>query len=67
MKGLEPGLYLPFGKSKNDKKTIDELPSSYLQYLLEQDWFEKKYERFIEPVEAELHWRDVMDKHFEDD
>uniref|UniRef100_A0A6M3M5R2 Quorum-sensing-regulated virulence factor n=1 Tax=viral metagenome TaxID=1070528 RepID=A0A6M3M5R2_9ZZZZ len=67
MKGLQPGLYLPFGKSQNEKKTVDELPSSYLQWLLEQDWFEKKYERFIEPIEAELDWRTTMDRHFEDD
>ena len=66
MKDLQPGLYLPFGKSQNDKKTIDELSSSYLRWLLEQDWFEKKFDRFIEPIEAELAWRDTMDRHFED-
>lgn len=65
--GITPGVRLPFGKSANEGKTLEELPSSYLQWLLEQDWFEEKYARFVDFVQQEWNWREETNNHFEDD
>lgn len=50
-------LYLPFGKSQAEHKTIEELPDYYLRWLLEQGWFESKYGEHIEPIQNLLKWR----------
>ena len=58
-------VVLSFGKFSG--KSIEEIPSKYLFWLLEQDWFETKYSYLVEPVEFELDWRTRMDRHFEDE
>ncbi len=58
---LRPGTLMPFGKFKG--KTVDELPNSYLNWLLEQDWFEKNFEDLYEVVEAEAAWREEVGVH----
>lgn len=62
--GLINDIYLPFGKHTGEP--ISNVPSSYLKWCLEQDWFEDKYEDLIRSFEEELNWRDLFDMHFED-
>ena len=62
--GLIDDQHVPFGKYRGH--AIGNVPSSYLRWCLEQDWFERKYEELIEPFEQELAWRDQFDVHFED-
>lgn len=64
--GLIDDIYLRFGKYFG--KPISNVPSSYLRWCLEQDWFEKKQgEEMVLYFEQELDWRDQMDQHFEDE
>jgi len=58
---LNPGRLLPFGKFKG--KAIDEVPDSYLTWLLEQDWFEEKFEDLFDDVQAEINWRKEVNYH----
>jgi len=58
---------LPFGRSQKERKSVGELPSNYLRWLLEQDFFERQYEELVEPVEQELEWRTNQNCHFYDD
>ncbi len=53
---------LSFGKFKD--QDIESVPSSYLRYLLESDWFEDKYTELVKEVENELGYRDDWRKHF---
>jgi len=53
---------LPFGNHKG--QDIESIPSDYLKWLLESDWFDKKYPELVEEVEDELKYRDDWDKHF---
>ncbi len=46
---------LPFGKYRGC--TIGEVPDSYLNYLSETDWFEKKYPKLQEAINAEMEYR----------
>jgi len=47
---------LPFGKHKG--KEIESIPSSYLEWLTEQDWFCKQYKHGLEQIEKEMKFRD---------
>jgi uncharacterized protein (DUF3820 family) len=53
---------LMFGKFKG--KDLEDVPSDYLKYLVESDWFEGKYLELVDPIENELKFRDVWDVHF---
>lgn len=64
---LTQNLYMPFGKSKNEHKSLEELPSSYLQWLEGEEFFEEKYGQFMVPVQEELRWRTDNNEHFEED
>jgi len=56
---------MAFGKYKG--KDIEDIPSSYLKWLLEQNWFnEVYYKDMIEPIEIELRFRDKFNTHFEE-
>jgi uncharacterized protein (DUF3820 family) len=53
---------LSFGNYKGHE--IENVPSDYLIWLLESDWFDKKYPELVEEVEAELQYRVDWSKHF---
>jgi uncharacterized protein (DUF3820 family) len=56
---------ITFGKFKG--KTVEEIPSSYLKWLAEQDFMDKPSNyNLLEEVEQELEWRSAFDKHFEE-
>lgn len=38
-------------------KDIEDVPNQYLEYILEQDWFEKKYPDLMKAAEKELEYR----------
>ena len=53
---------LTFGKFNG--WDIEDVPSSYLKYLHNQEWFEDKHEKFYLAVNIEIGYRDLHDKHF---
>jgi hypothetical protein len=53
---------LTFGTHKD--KDIEDVPSSYLRYLLESNWFDEKYPELVKEVEEELGYRSDFNKHF---
>ena len=53
---------MPFGKYKD--RLIEEIPSSYLEFLLDQDWFHEKFLSLVEQIEAELTYRTDHSAHF---
>lgn len=57
---------LPFGK-RYKNYCIEDVPSSYLEFLLEQDWFCEKFEDKIKLVEEELKFRNKFDLDYEED
>ena len=56
-------LRMPFGKFVGKK--VFQCPSSYLLWLLEQDWFEEEYAELFEDVQLEYNWREEAGTHFE--
>ena len=58
------GSKLPFGKFKG--QSLAEIPSSYLSWLLEQDWFEDEYVSLFDDVQEENRWREETGSHFND-
>ncbi len=55
---------LTFGK--HAKKDIEAVPSNYLEWLLQQNWFQDQYEVLVQQIEAELAYRTDHDAHFVD-
>jgi uncharacterized protein (DUF3820 family) len=55
-------VILHFGKFKG--MDIEDVPSDYLNYLLESDWFEKQYLSLIDPIEKEMKFRSTFNTHF---
>jgi uncharacterized protein (DUF3820 family) len=51
----------PFKKHKGSD--IEDIPDSYLQWLLEQDWLCEKYKNVIPIIEKELRFRITHDRH----
>lgn len=47
---------LPFGKYKN--VPIEDVPISYLNYLLEQDWFCDKFSNKVSLIQKEISFRE---------
>ena len=52
---------LPFGRYEGID--ISDVPDSYLIYLLESDWFDKKYPHLVKKLDEEIAYRDKWDKH----
>jgi len=52
----EADTIMPFGKHRGEP--IHSIERSYLEFLLEQDWFEKKFPELCKDVEAHLTRRD---------
>lgn len=67
--GLFDDVFLSFGKygPGADHVPLSRIPSSYLRWLLELDWFEREHEDLIETLQEELAWRTQFDSHFEDE
>ena len=58
-------LRISFGKYKG--KQVEEIPSHYLTWLLEQDWmYGEKHKELLEAIEYEMAVRDRSDAHFYD-
>ena len=55
---------LSFGKHKG--KDIEDVPSSYLRWLLDQKWFEVSQKDMVKPIETEMKFRDKFNTHFEE-
>ena len=50
-------MLMPFGKHKGE--TIPDIPRSYLNWLLEQDWmYDQGKEKLVEQIEADCATRD---------
>jgi uncharacterized protein (DUF3820 family) len=49
-------LAMPFGAYKDDN--LCDIPKRYLQWLLDQDWFDKKYPELCEAVGVILNWKE---------
>lgn len=54
---------LPFGKHKGED--IEDIPDSYLSWLLDSEWFEKRYPYRIKAVEQELAYREQTGRHID--
>ena len=39
---------------------IEEIPDSYLNWLLETNWFDKKYPQLVKPIDEELKYRQKL-------
>ena len=57
--GLRDDVKMKFGKFRG--KSLAEVPSSYIRWCLEQNWFEEKYEELIDTFGEELQWRDTFE------
>lgn len=58
---LKGTIFLPFGKYRGID--IEDIPDSYLIFLLESDWFGKKYKHLVKKLDEEISFRDKWDKH----
>jgi uncharacterized protein (DUF3820 family) len=54
-----------FGKHKG--KPVEDVPDSYLRWLLEREWFCDKFPSQAMVLEKELDYRDRFDLHVGDD
>jgi uncharacterized protein (DUF3820 family) len=52
---------IPFGKFTN--LDIEDVPSSYLVWLTNQDWFNDKHVELSNKIVKELEYRDKWDRH----
>lgn len=55
-------MIMTFGKYRG--RDISDLPSDYLRYLGEKDWFETKYPMLLKSFNEELLERDHDGSHF---
>jgi uncharacterized protein (DUF3820 family) len=55
---------IPFGVYKG--RDIENVPSGYFRWLLDQDWFNDKNPGLSNQIVKEMEWRDKWDKHIED-
>jgi uncharacterized protein (DUF3820 family) len=47
---------IPFGKHKDEP--VEDIPRSYLEWLLEQEWFCAREKEGVKAIETELEFRD---------
>jgi uncharacterized protein (DUF3820 family) len=57
-------MIMPFGKDTHKGKTLEEVPSSYLNWVEEQDWAGERHPKLIEAIGKVLRWRTLHDEHF---
>lgn len=48
-------MKLPFGMFRDTD--IEDVPDSYITWLLETDWFDKKFPQLVKPLDEELKYR----------
>lgn len=53
---------IPFGKHKG--RDIEDIPTSYLEWVICESWFEEKYPLLVEEIDDEIKYRATWDKHF---
>ena len=56
-------MIIPFGKFRD--LNIEEVPSRYLLWLVDQDWFNDEHVELSNAVVKELEWREKWDRHIE--
>lgn len=54
---------LPFSKQYKGKN-IEDVPSDFLKWLLNQNWFLDEYPELSDEIQDELEWRTNWNKHF---
>lgn len=59
---FNPEAVMTFGKHEGE--TIDSIPSYYLRWLLDEEWFEEKHPQLCLDVEGEWNWREHHGRHF---
>lgn len=62
-KGYED-IALPFGKYKG--KLLADVPNSYLNWLLDQEFVEEKYSKLYQIAKLEKHYRQQFDIHIDE-
>ena len=74
----DPRMYMPFGKfgpAQGDHRAVEEIPSDYLKWLMDQDWAYEKFPDLMSEVEdiyaarerGDAHWHEneeEADKYF---
>lgn len=50
---------LPFGKHKGED--IEQVPTSYLHWMLDQEWIEEKFPKLYKAAETESNFRDTWE------
>ena len=56
---------IPFGKYRGEE--IEDIPSSYLRFLLNEEWFEERFEDLYDEVSDVYDYRDRHDLHWEEE
>jgi len=64
MSGAYGEVVMYFGRFKDYK--LAAVPNGYLNYLLNQDWFEESYPDLFNVVQDEMHWRLEQGVHVEE-
>lgn len=49
-------MKVAFGKHQG--KQVGDLPTSYMRWCLDQDWFESQYPEYVDAFENELRFRE---------
>lgn len=52
-------MKIPFGKHKGE--IVADIPNSYLEWLLDQDFFEEKFSQHYEMAKQEMDYRNKFD------
>ena len=62
---MEDDMVMPFGKHVDED--IREVPSDYFEWLLDEDWFEEKFEKLCQRIKEEMETRTRSYGHFYSD
>ena len=55
---------IPFGKFKN--QDIEDIPDSYLEWIIGEDWFKEKFKNIHTIIKKELEYREKFDMHIQE-
>jgi uncharacterized protein (DUF3820 family) len=58
-------IKIPFGKYKNE--LLADVPNSYLEWLLDQEFVETKYSKLYKLCKLEKHYRNEFDIYIDDE